>query len=127
MAEGRLETHSGDQIAGCRERRGLSSVPRAGDHLMNMQEVGEPEKRTITPGEIYNLLKKIPADDLHIMGLNADYARPDWMILTVLPVPPAAVRPSISVDGGALRSEDDLTYKLAQILNVKRDSETPGG
>lgn len=65
---------------------------------------------------MYNLLKKIPSEDLHIMGLNADYARPDWMILTVLPVPPAAVRPSISVDGGALRSEDDLTYKLAQIL-----------
>jgi DNA-directed RNA polymerase II subunit RPB1 len=72
----------------------------------------------ISPGEIYNLLKKIPADDLHIMGLNADYARPDWMILTVLPVPPAAVRPSIAVDGGALRSEDDLTYKLAQILKA---------
>jgi len=52
------------------------------------------------------------------MGLNAEYARPDWMILTVLPVPPAAVRPSISVDGGALRSEDDLTYKLAQILKA---------
>lgn len=52
------------------------------------------------------------------MGLNAEYARPDWMILTVLPVPPAAVRPSISVDGGAMRSEDDLTYKLAQILKA---------
>lgn len=63
-------------------------------------------------------MKKIPGDDLHIMGLNAEYARPDWMILTVMPVPPAAVRPSISVDGGALRSEDDLTYKLAQILKA---------
>jgi DNA-directed RNA polymerase II subunit RPB1 len=64
------------------------------------------------------VLKKIPSEDLHIMGLNAEYARPDWMILTVLPVPPAAVRPSISVDGGAMRSEDDLTYKLAQILKA---------
>jgi DNA-directed RNA polymerase II subunit RPB1 len=52
------------------------------------------------------------------MGLNAEYARPDWMILTVLPVPPAAVRPSISVDGGAMRSEDDLTYKLGEILKA---------
>jgi DNA-directed RNA polymerase II subunit RPB1 len=80
------------------------------------EEAADPEKRVVPPGEIHNLLKKIPADDLHIMGLNAEFARPDWMILTVLPVPPAAVRPSISVDGGALRSEDDLTYKLAQIL-----------
>jgi DNA-directed RNA polymerase II subunit RPB1 len=88
------------------------------------EEPSEPEKRVISPGEIHNLLKKIPAEDLHIMGLNAEYARPDWMILTVLPVPPAAVRPSISIDGGAMRSEDDLTYKLAQILkmsaNVRR-------
>jgi DNA-directed RNA polymerase II subunit RPB1 len=84
----------------------------------DQKEPGEPEKRVISPGEIYNTLKKIPPEDLIVMGLNAEYARPDWMILTVLPVPPAAVRPSISVDGGAMRSEDDLTYKLAQILKA---------
>ncbi|KAE9397234.1 beta and beta-prime subunits of DNA dependent RNA-polymerase [Gymnopus androsaceus JB14] len=28
-----------------------------------------------------------------------------------MPVPPPPVRPSIAVDGGAMRSEDDLTYK----------------
>jgi len=71
-----------------------------------------------TPEDIYKMLQKIPAEDLQIMGLNAEFARPDWMILTVLPVPPAAVRPSISIDGGAMRSEDDLTYKLAQILKT---------
>lgn len=63
------------------------------------------------------------------MGLNAEYARPDWLILTVLPVPPAAVRPSISVDGGAMRSEDDLTYKLVQIIKyngVVRRMEAEG-
>lgn len=49
------------------------------------------------------------------------------MILTVLPVPPAPVRPSISVDGGVRRSEDDLTYKLADIIkasaNVRRSEQ----
>jgi hypothetical protein len=40
------------------------------------------------------------------------------MILTVLPVPPPPVRPSISVDGGAMRGEDDLTYKLAEIIRA---------
>jgi DNA-directed RNA polymerase II subunit RPB1 len=52
------------------------------------------------------------------MGLSVEYARPEWMILTVLPVPPPPVRPSISVDGGAMRSEDDLTYKLGDILKA---------
>ncbi|RXK41196.1 DNA-directed RNA polymerase II subunit RPB1 [Tremella mesenterica] len=78
----------------------------------------ELEIRSVSPGEIYNVLRKIPAEDLYVMGLNIDYARPEWMILTVMPVPPAAVRPSISIDGGAMRSEDDLTYKLAQILKT---------
>lgn len=52
------------------------------------------------------------------MGLSEAYARPDWMVLTVLPVPPPPVRPSIAVDGGAMRSEDDLTYKLGDILKA---------
>ncbi|OWZ54006.1 DNA-directed RNA polymerase II subunit RPB1 [Cryptococcus neoformans 125.91] len=92
-------------------------------------EAAEPEERNVSPGEVYNILKKITPEDLHIMGLNADYARPDWMILTVLPVPPAAVRPSIAVDGGAMRSEDDLTYKLSQIIKfngVVRRMEAEG-
>ncbi|RSH86485.1 DNA-directed RNA polymerase II subunit rpb1 [Apiotrichum porosum] len=82
------------------------------------EEGAEPERRNMPAAECYNILKKIPDEDLLIMGLNAEFARPDWMILTVLPVPPAAVRPSISVDGGSMRSEDDLTYKLGEILKA---------
>jgi DNA-directed RNA polymerase II subunit RPB1 len=51
------------------------------------------------------------------MGFDPKYARPEWMILTVLPVPPPPVRPSIMADT-SLRSEDDLTYKLADILKA---------
>jgi DNA-directed RNA polymerase II subunit RPB1 len=62
--------------------------------------------------------------DLFLLGLSDVYARPEWMILTVLPVPPPPVRPSIAVDGGAMRSKDDLTYKLGDIIkasiNVRR-------
>jgi DNA-directed RNA polymerase II subunit RPB1 len=64
------------------------------------------------------LLRKIPEVDLHIMGLSPTEAHPAWMILTVLPVPPPPVRPSIAVDGGAMRGEDDLTYKLAEIIRA---------
>jgi DNA-directed RNA polymerase II subunit RPB1 len=62
--------------------------------------------------------------DLHLLGLSEEYARPEWMILTDMPVPPPPVRPSIAVDGGTMRSEDDLTYKLGDIIkasaNVRR-------
>lgn len=90
------------------------------DELKSMQ----PDKRQITPSEIYTVFKKISDADLGILGLSEEYARPEWMILTVLPVPPPPVRPSIAVDGGAMRSEDDLTYKLGDIIkssaNVRR-------
>ncbi|EJC99816.1 uncharacterized protein FOMMEDRAFT_49597, partial [Fomitiporia mediterranea MF3/22] len=42
-------------------------------------------------------------------------------------IPPPPVRPSISADDGALLSEDDLTYKLGDIIkasaNVRRCEE----
>ncbi|TKX19276.1 DNA-directed RNA polymerase II subunit rpb1 [Elsinoe australis] len=84
------------------------------------------EKRIISPQMALNVFRNITPQDMARMGLNADYARPEWMILTVLPVPPPAVRPSVSVDGTStgMRSEDDLTYKLSDIIransNVRR-------
>lgn len=84
----------------------------------------QPDKRLITPSEVYTVFKKMSDHDLHLLGLSEEYARPEWMILTVMPVPPPPVRPSIAVDGGAMRSEDDLTYKLGDIIkasaNVRR-------
>lgn len=67
-----------------------------------------------------NILKNISNSDLQDMGLNTDYARPEWMIITVLPVPPPPVRPSISMDGTGqgLRNEDDLTYKLGDVIRA---------
>lgn len=84
----------------------------------------QQDKRLFSASEVHNTLKKISDADLALLGLNEAYARPEWMILTVLPVPPPPVRPSIAVDGGTMRSEDDLTYKLGDILkasaNVRR-------
>ena len=61
-----------------------------------------------------------------ILGVNAEkakdgtqVARPEWMILTVLPVPPVTVRPSITLETGE-RSEDDLTHKLVDILRINQ-------
>ena len=59
----------------------------------------------------------------HLCSFNPEYARPDWMIVTVLPVPPLAVRPSIMMDS-ASRSSDDLTYKLRDIIQVKKKKKT---
>ena len=101
--------------------------PQKGD---DENEGQQPEKKPITPQMALNIFKTIATDDIRRMGLSNDYARPEWMIITALPVPPPPVRPSIAVDGAnGMRGEDDLTYKLGDIIrangNVKR-CETEG-
>ncbi|KAF2182521.1 beta and beta-prime subunits of DNA dependent RNA-polymerase [Zopfia rhizophila CBS 207.26] len=78
------------------------------------------EKKPITPQDALNIFRNLDDNTLQLLGLNADYARPEWMVISVLPVPPPPVRPSISVDGTGqgMRGEDDLTYKLGDIIRA---------
>jgi DNA-directed RNA polymerase subunit A' len=73
----------------------------------------------ITPKEVRARLERIPDDDVRALGLNPHFGRPEWMVLTVLPVPPVQVRPSITLDSGE-RSEDDLTHKLVDVLRINQ-------
>lgn len=52
--------------------------------------------------------------------MDPKFARPDWMIVTVLPVPPLSVRPAVLMFGTA-RNQDDLTYKLADIIKSNNE------
>jgi DNA-directed RNA polymerase subunit A' len=61
----------------------------------------------------------IPNDDLVLLGYDPETARPEWFVLQVLPVPPVTVRPSIILETG-IRSEDDLTHKLVDIIRVNQ-------
>ncbi len=73
----------------------------------------------ITPKEIRERLEKIPDEQLFLFGMDSEVARPEWMVLTVLPVPPINVRPSITLETGE-RSEDDLTHKLVDIIRISQ-------
>ena len=73
----------------------------------------------LTPSEVRERLERISDDDAYILGVNSEVARPEWLVLTVLPVPPVTVRPSITLDTGE-RSEDDLTHKLVDILRINQ-------
>jgi DNA-directed RNA polymerase II subunit RPB1 len=72
-------------------------------------------KQTLTAERVLSVLKRISDEDCQTLGLNPQYARPDWMILQVLPIPPPPVRPSVMMDTSS-RSEDDLTHQLAMII-----------
>jgi len=73
--------------------------------------------------KIRERLEKIPDGDLELLGWDPKVARPEWAVLTVLPVPPPQVRPSIQLETGQ-RSEDDLTHKLVDIVRVNEKLRT---
>ncbi|XP_078178379.1 DNA-directed RNA polymerase II subunit RPB1-like [Carex rostrata] len=81
------------------------------------EQLPEPveRKQILSADRVLNVLKRISDEDCLLLGLNPNYARPDWMILQVLPIPPPPVRPSVMMDTSA-RSEDDLTHQLAMII-----------
>ncbi len=77
----------------------------------------------LDPMKIRERLEKIPDSDLELLGWDPKAARPEWAVLTVLPVPPPQVRPSIQLETGQ-RSEDDLTHKLVDIVRVNEKLRT---
>jgi len=73
----------------------------------------------LLPSQIRERLERIPNHDLKMLGINFKVARPEWGVLTVLPVPPVTTRPSITLETGE-RSEDDLTHKLVDVLRINQ-------
>ena len=71
----------------------------------------------IPPTEIRLRLEKIKDAEAKLLGWDPEVARPEWSVLTYLPVPPISMRPAITLETG-LRSEDDLTHKLVDILRA---------
>jgi DNA-directed RNA polymerase subunit A' len=79
-------------------------------------ELGENRLLPITIRERFSHMID---DDLRLLGYDPTTARPEWFVLQVLPVPPVTVRPSIILETG-IRSEDDLTHKLVDIIRVNQ-------
>ncbi|UJG39857.1 MAG: DNA-directed RNA polymerase subunit A' [Candidatus Heimdallarchaeum aukensis] len=82
-------------------------------------ENGQKQLNKLSPTDIHSWFKGLSDEDCELFGINPKYARPEWMILEVLPVPPVSVRPSITLENG-IRSEDDLTHKLVDIIRINQ-------
>lgn len=81
----------------------------------------EPKKKEVKsfvdPEVALNILKNITDDDAELMGFDRNLCRPDWMIWTVMPVPPPSMRPAVQTEAGQT-SDDDLTHKLNDIIKT---------
>lgn len=84
----------------------MEDVPGSGDR-----------KQNLPAAKVLSIFKNISDEDCHALGLDSRWARPDWLIMTLMPVPPPHVRPSVAIDGMA-RGEDDLTHNLASIVKA---------
>ncbi|MBT3464769.1 DNA-directed RNA polymerase subunit A' [archaeon] len=95
----------------CKEKQYKVKIEKPTTYLDN-------EKR-ISPIEIRTRFEKITDEDLILFGVNHKVVRPEWMILTLMAIPPVSMRPSITLESGE-RSEDDLTHKLGDIVRINQ-------
>lgn len=85
-----------------------------------MNEDDQEKKMMVTAERVLEIFKHISDEECLVMGMDPKYARPDWMIISVLPVPPLPVRPAVVMYGSA-RNQDDLTHKLADIIKANNE------
>jgi DNA-directed RNA polymerase II subunit RPB1 len=78
---------------------------------------GSGDKKQFLPAaKVVEIFKRMRDEDIKAVGLDVTWARPEWLLVSVLPVPPLHVRPSVVISGGALSSEDDLTHQIVNIV-----------
>ena len=94
----------------CRIVAEWKAMPSSGENSGNLRRFLEPEY-------VYRLLRRISDEDVDFMGFSRLWCRPDWMVCTVMAIPPPQVRPSVLQDNNQ-RSEDDLTQKLIDIIKT---------
>lgn len=76
-----------------------------------------PPPVPLQPELILRAFQRITDEDCDRIGFNHKFSRPEWMLCTVLAVPPLTVRPSVVMDDHN-KMEDDLTHKLISIIRA---------
>ena len=86
-------------------------------------ETTESSKINFSGELIKSIFERISDEDIYFMGFSSEWCRPEWLICSVLPVPPPSVRPSVKQDNSQ-RMDDDLTHKLADIIKYNESLRT---
>lgn len=73
------------------------------------------EVLNINAQQVHDIFKKITDEDSELLGFHPKFARPEWMIITILPISPLNMRPSVISEDDKI-SEDDITMALHNIL-----------
>lgn len=76
---------------------------------------GDITTMIMNPEMIHTIFKHITDEDVELIGLDPKLSRPEWMIWTIMPIPPPAMRPSVKRDSGGSQ-DDDLTLILNSVI-----------
>ncbi|MCX8178220.1 MAG: DNA-directed RNA polymerase subunit A' [Candidatus Aenigmarchaeota archaeon] len=106
----RLKTFIKSTCPYCKEKQGKIKYIKPTSY--------QEDAEILSAVQVRERLEKIPDSELqHYFGLKN--MRPENLVLTLLPIPPVTVRPSITLETGE-RSEDDLTHKLVDIVRINK-------
>ncbi|KAG7372289.1 DNA-directed RNA polymerase subunit A' [Nitzschia inconspicua] len=77
---------------------------------------GGDSKQFLSGETAVKVLQMMRDEDAKTLGIDITWARADWMLVQVLPIPPLHVRPSVMAGGAT--SEDDLTHQLVNVVKI---------
>jgi DNA-directed RNA polymerase II subunit RPB1 len=80
----------------------------------------QDRKQLLTPAKAYEVLRNISDEHTRLLGFDPRHCRPEWLVLTVLPIAPPHVRPNVALDA-LTRGEDDITHKYADIIKANAE------
>lgn len=81
------------------------SIRRSGLDLTaewkHVNEDSQEKKVVLTAERVWEIFRQVSEEECQILGMDPRFTKPDWMLITVLPVPPLAVRPAVVMFGSA--------------------------
>ena len=83
--------------------------------LSALPQTPDAEAIPLQPEMVLRCFQRMTDETVKAIGFHPKFSRPEWMVCTVLAVPPLTVRPSVVMDDNQ-RMEDDLTHKLIDIV-----------
>lgn len=104
------------KVAPARKREYDHSFSEAKKRIPDLEKHLHRALEDLDPLHVLNLFKKISPSDCELLGLDPLDGRPEMFIWQYLPAPPVCIRPSVAQQSSS--TEDDLTTKLAEIVQV---------
>lgn len=81
--------------------------------------------RPFNAADARSILRNVPDEDYFKLGLDPVHSHPSWAVISVLPVVPPAVRPTIMAsEGSKTKGQDDLTWVLKRIVKTNNEIKT---